>query len=50
MFWAFMMLLIPAGMIIAQNDTGTAIMIAMSGIFVILLAGIPWKLIFSGGH
>ena len=36
-------------MIIAQNDTGTAIMIAMSGIFVILLAGIPWKLIFSGG-
>jgi rod shape determining protein RodA len=49
LFWAAVMILVPAAMIIIQNDTGTAIMIAMAGIFVVLLAGIPWKLVISGG-
>jgi rod shape determining protein RodA len=49
LFWAAVMILVPAGMIVVQNDTGTAIMIAMSGIFVVLLAGVPWRLVFSGG-
>ena len=48
LFWAAVMILVPAGMIVVQNDTGTAIMVTMSGIFVILLAGVRWRLVFAG--
>jgi rod shape determining protein RodA len=48
LFWAALFILVPAGMIVVQNDTGTAIMVAMSGIFVVLLAGIRWKVVISG--
>ncbi len=48
LFWAAFMILIPAALITVQNDTGTAIMVAMSGVFVVLLAGIRWRIIFSG--
>ena len=48
LFWAAALILIPAGMIVVQNDTGTAIMVTMSGIFVVLLAGIRWKVVISG--
>ena len=40
LFWAGLMVALPAAMIILQNDTGTAIMVFMSGVFVVLLAGI----------
>lgn len=49
LFWAAAMILIPAGLIVTQNDTGTAIMITMSGVFVVLLAGVSWKLVMTGG-
>lgn len=49
LFWAGVLILLPAGMIIMQNDTGTAIMVTMSGIFVLLLSGVAWKLVWSGG-
>ena len=48
LFWSAMMILIPAALIIIQNDTGTAIMVAMSGIFVVLLAGMRWRMVFAG--
>ena len=48
LFWSAFMIVIPAALIIVQNDTGTAIMVAMSGVFVVLLAGIRWRIIFSG--
>lgn len=48
LFWAAIIIVVPAGMIVVQNDTGTAIMITMSGIFVVLLAGIRWKVVISG--
>jgi len=48
LFWAAALILVPAGMIVVQNDTGTAIMVTMSGIFVVLLAGIRWKVVISG--
>lgn len=48
LFWAAIMILVPAGLIVIQNDTGTAIMVAMSGIFVVLLAGIRWWIVISG--
>lgn len=47
-FWSAVMILVPAALIIIQNDTGTAIMVAMSGIFVVLLAGISWRIVISG--
>ncbi len=46
-FWSAVMILLPTGLIIIQNDTGTAIMVAMSGIFVMLLAGVRWRLVFA---
>ncbi|MEQ8406989.1 MAG: rod shape-determining protein RodA [Gammaproteobacteria bacterium] len=48
LFWSAVMVLLPAGLIIVQNDTGTAIMVAMSGIFVVLLAGIRWSIVITG--
>lgn len=48
LFWSAIMILVPAGLVVVQNDTGTAIMVAMSGIFVVLLAGIRWRIVISG--
>ncbi len=48
LFWSAIMILVPAGLIIIQNDTGTAIMVIMSGIFVVLLAGIRWRVVIAG--
>ncbi len=48
LFWSAVMIIVPAGLIVVQNDTGTAIMVAMSGIFVVLLAGIRWRIVISG--
>jgi rod shape determining protein RodA len=48
MFWSAIMIMVPAALIIVQNDTGTGLMVAMSGIFVVLLAGIRWRIIIAG--
>jgi rod shape determining protein RodA len=42
---AFVLLLLPTLMIAKQPDLGTALLIASSGIFVLFLAGISWRLI-----
>ncbi|UQB41762.1 rod shape-determining protein RodA [Thiomicrospira microaerophila] len=34
-----------AGLIVIQPDLGTSILIAMSGLFVLFFAGLPWKII-----
>lgn len=44
---AIIMLLIPVALVIQQPDLGTSLLIAVSGIFVIFLAGLSWKLIIS---
>ncbi|MDF2179334.1 rod shape-determining protein RodA [Aliiglaciecola sp. CAU 1673] len=41
----FLLLLIPTLLIAKQPDLGTSLLIASSGIFVIFLAGISWRLI-----
>lgn len=38
---------ITAGLIVIQPDLGTSILIAMSGLFVIFFAGLPWKIIIG---
>lgn len=48
LFFSAVMILVPAALIIIQNDTGTAIMVIMSGIFVVLLAGIRWRIVIAG--
>ena len=48
LFWSAVLIIFPAALIIIQNDTGTAIMVAMSGIFVVLLSGIRWRIVFFG--
>jgi rod shape determining protein RodA len=46
-FWALVLLALPAALIAIQPDFGTALLIAVSGVFVIMLAGIRWKLVFA---
>lgn len=48
LFCSVVMISVPAGLIIVQNDAGTAIMVTMSGIFVVLLAGIRWRIVVAG--
>ena len=47
-FWAGVFTLLPATIIVLQNDMGTALMVTMSGIFVVLLAGLRWRVVFAG--
>lgn len=43
-----LIILLPVALIELQNDTGTALMVVMSGVFVVLLAGISWRIVISG--
>ena len=40
---AGLLIIVPTLLIIRQPDLGTALLIASSGVFVILLAGVPWR-------
>ncbi len=42
---AFILILLPALLIAAQPDLGTSVLVAASGLFVLFLAGMSWKLI-----
>ena len=44
---ATIIVIIPTLLIAKQPDLGTSLLIASSGIFVLLLAGLGWKIIFS---
>ena len=46
---AGLLVLLPAGLIVLQNDLGTAMLVAMAGFFVLLLAGMSLRLIAFGG-
>ncbi|HLD17337.1 MAG TPA: rod shape-determining protein RodA [Coxiellaceae bacterium] len=46
---ALILLIIPVLLTAKQPDLGTAIVIMLSGVFVIILGGISWKLIISAG-
>lgn len=48
-FIALILIAIPAGFIVGQPDLGTAILIVSSGLFVIFLAGIAWRLLMIFG-
>jgi len=45
---SIVMLLVPVVLIYKQPDLGTSIMVGVSGIFVLFLAGLSWKYIVSG--
>ena len=42
---AFVLILIPAALIIKQPDLGTAILVAAAGVFVMFFSGLSWRLI-----
>ncbi|MCC4264989.1 rod shape-determining protein RodA [Oceanimonas baumannii] len=42
---AFALVLVPTLLIAKQPDLGTSLLVAASGLFVIFLAGLPWRLI-----
>ncbi len=48
-FIALILVAIPAGLIVRQPDLGTAVLIVLSGLFVIFLAGIAWRLLMIFG-
>ena len=43
-----LVIMLPTGLIVLQNDAGTGLMVAMSGMFVLLLAGMRWSLVGGG--
>jgi len=45
---AFLLLVIPCLLIAKQPDLGTAILVLLSGFYVLVLADLPWKLIVIG--
>jgi rod shape determining protein RodA len=44
---ALVLLAVPAGLIVIQPDLGTALLIAASGLFVLFMAGLGWRYIFT---
>ena len=44
---AMLLILIPVALILKQPDLGTAVLIMVSGIFIVFFAGLPWKVIFA---
>lgn len=42
-----LLIIVPVGLIVNQPDLGTGLLIAVSGMFVLFLAGISWKIIAS---
>lgn len=42
-----LLIALTAGLIVVQPDLGTSILIAMSGLFVLFFAGLPWKVILG---
>ena len=47
LFVALIIIIIPAALVLKQPDLGTALLISASGIFVLLLAGLSWRIIFG---
>ncbi|MEX2487968.1 MAG: rod shape-determining protein RodA [Pseudomonadales bacterium] len=46
-FWAIVMVLVPVVLIARQPDLGTSLLVAASGLLVLLLAGISWRYVFG---
>jgi rod shape determining protein RodA len=47
LFVAIFLIIIPAALVLKQPDLGTALLISASGIFVLLLAGLSWRIVFG---
>ena len=46
---SLLILAVPAALVIRQPDLGTALLIVVSGLIVLFMAGIRWRLIFGAG-
>ncbi|MBA57919.1 MAG: rod shape-determining protein RodA [Gammaproteobacteria bacterium] len=46
-FWATIMIAVPVFLIGVQPDLGTSLILIITGVFLLFVAGIPWRLVFS---
>ena len=46
-FWSLVLIAVPVLLIAFQPDLGTSILIGASGLFVLLLSGIQWRIVFG---
>ena len=46
-FWAIMMIAFPVILIARQPDLGTSLILIFSGVFVLFVSGISWRLVFG---
>ena len=46
-FWALMITIIPTALVVPQPDLGTALIVFVSGVLGLLLAGVAWKFVFG---
>lgn len=46
-FWCIVIIAVPAVMILKQPDLGTSLLIIASGVLVVFLAGLRWRIIFG---
>lgn len=44
---SLILILLPVGMIAKQPDLGTSLLIAASGVFILLLSGLRWRIVFG---
>lgn len=44
---SLVIIVVPVGLIAKQPDLGTSLLIAASGIFILLLAGLKWRIVFG---
>jgi rod shape determining protein RodA len=44
---SLMLILVPVGLIAKQPDLGTSLLIGASGIFILLLSGLRWRIVFG---
>jgi rod shape determining protein RodA len=47
LFFAMLLLIVPVLLIARQPDLGTSLLVTSAGIFVIFMAGVPWRLILG---
>ncbi|WP_297692859.1 rod shape-determining protein RodA [Phenylobacterium sp.] len=49
LLWPALLILVPVALVAKQPDLGTALLILLTGVLVVILAGLSWRVIAAGG-
>ena len=49
LLWPALLILMPVALVAKQPDLGTALLILLTGVLVVILAGLSWRVIAAGG-